>query len=151
MLYFEDYQVGDASKFGRYEVARDRVLAFAHEFDPQPAHLSDEGAAGTIFGELAASGWHTCAMFMAMNVERLQRDPERVGEGAIGLGIDNLRWLRPVYPGDVLRCEDKVVETSYVPKHPDKGLVSTKVRVINQQNVTVMSLVSRALFPRRGV
>src|SRR5215470_18257030 len=97
MRYFEDVEIGQKRRFGRYEVTRDEVLEFARKYDAQPFHLSDEAAAATHFGRLSASGWHTCAMTMAMLVENLKA---RRQAGLGSPGIDELRWLKPVYPGD---------------------------------------------------
>ena len=150
MRYWEDIAVGDRAAFGRYAVHRDEVLDFARRFDPQPFHLSDEGAAATHFKRLAASGWHTCAMTMAMNVEYMQRDGgETAGLGAAG--IDELRWLRPVYPGDVLRCETVVEEVRASNSRPDMGSVRNRMTVLNQDDVAVMTFVAIGLYRRRPV
>ena len=100
MQYFEDIVVGAKASFGSYEVTREEVIDFARRYDPQPFHLSDEAAAETHFGRLSASGWHTCAMAMSMIVENL-RNNKQAGLGSPG--VDELRWLKPVYPGDTLR------------------------------------------------
>ena len=148
MRYWEDIAVGDRASFGRYEVTRDEVLDFARKYDPQPFHLSDEGAAGTHFGRLAASGWHTTAMTMAMNVEYLHGDAgESAGLGAAG--IDELRWLKPVYPGDVLRCETLVEEVRASNSRPDMGSVRNRMTVFNQDDVPVMRFVAIGLWRRR--
>ena len=97
----------ETARFGHYEVTRDEVIEFARKYDPQPFHLSDEAAAETHFGRLSASGWHTCAMTMAMMVENMKRH-RQAGLGSPG--IDELRWLKPVYPGDTLRCESEMLE-----------------------------------------
>jgi acyl dehydratase len=107
LIYFEDLEVGSTASFGRYEVTREEVLEFARKYDPQPFHLSDEAAAQTHFGRISASGWHTCAMTMAMLVGNLT---ERRQAGLGSPGLDELRWLRPVYPGDVLRVETELLE-----------------------------------------
>ena len=107
MRYFEDIEVGSRKAFGHYDVTLDEVVGFASKYDPQPFHLSDEAAAKTHFGRLSASGWHTCAMTMAMIVKSFE-DSQEAGLGAAG--IDELRWLKPVYPGDTLRCESEILE-----------------------------------------
>src|SRR3954451_3410882 len=107
MIYFEDIEIGRETHFGSYEVTREEVLDFARKYDPQPFHLSDEAAATTFFGRLSASGWHTCAMTMSMVVANLEAN-NQAGLGSPG--IDELRWLKPVYPGDTLRCETEVIE-----------------------------------------
>ncbi len=147
MRYWEDIAIGDRAAFGRYHVDRDDVLDFARKFDPQPFHLSDEGAAGTHFGRLAASGWHTAAMTMAMNVEHMTASGAVAGLGAAG--IDELRWLKPVYPGDVLRCETVVEEIRASNSRPDMGSVRNRMTVFNQADVAVMSFVGIGLYRRR--
>ena len=100
MQYFEDIAVGGKASFGSYHVTREEVIDFASRYDPQPFHLSDEAAAQTHFGRISASGWHTCAMVMSMIVENLKNN-KQAGLGSPG--VDELRWLKPVYPGDTLR------------------------------------------------
>ncbi len=147
MRYWEDITVGDRAAFGRYEVTREEVVDFARKFDPQPFHLSDEGAAGTHFGRLAASGWHTAAMTMAMNVEYMHAQGPGASLGAAG--IDELRWLKPVYPGDVLRCETVVEETRASKSRADMGSIRNRMTVYNQDDVAVMSFVGIGLVRRR--
>ncbi len=146
MRYFEDIAVGETARFGDYPVERDEVIAFAERFDPQPFHLSDEAAAQTHFGRLAASGWHTCAMTMAMLVGHLKAD-EQAGLGSPG--IDALRWLVPVYPGDRLRCETEVIEARRSTSRPEMGIVKSRMTVFNQDDVAVMTFVSNGLIATR--
>ena len=146
MLYFEDMQVGLKRSFGRYEVTLDEVLEFARKYDPQPFHLSDEAAAETHFGRLAASGWHTCAMTMSMNVEAMKDNPS-AGLGAAG--VDDLRWLKPVYPGDTLRCETEVMETRPSNSRPDIGSIRSQTTTFNQHDEPVMRFTAIVLMRRR--
>jgi len=146
MQYFEDIIVGATASFGCYEVTRDEVIAFAAKYDPQPFHLSDEAAAQTHFGRLSASGWHTCAMVMAMVVENLKAN-RQAGLGSPG--IDTLKWLKPVYPGDVLRCETEVLEKRVSASRPDIGIYKGLMRVFNQDDVMVMTFVSNGLVQTR--
>lgn len=146
MKYFEDLVVGSRQSFGRKEVMRDEVVAFARQFDPQPFHLSDEAAAGTYFGRLSASGWHTCAMTMAMLVENMAQNPQA---GLGSPGIDELRWLTPVYPGDVLRCESEIIEKRASRSRPEMGIYKSRITVINQDDVPVLSMVSNGLMATR--
>jgi len=146
MLYLDDIQPGMKRSFGRYEVTREEVLDFARKYDPQPFHLSDEAAAGTHFGRLAASGWHSCAMTMAMFVEEMKAHPQ-ASLGAAG--IDELRWLKPVYPGDVLRCETEVLEVTPSRSRPEMGSVRSRMTTFNQHDVPVLSFVSLGLMRRR--
>ena len=146
MIYLEDLEVGRKASFGSYHVTREEVLAFARQYDAQPFHLSDEAAAQTHFGRIAASGWHTCAMTMAMIVENLGADPQ----AGLGLpGVDELRWLKPVYPGDTLRVESEIMEVTPSRSKPDIGSFRTLVTVFNQDDVAVLTFTSIVLMRRR--
>ena len=147
MRYFEDLVVGQADSFGHRLVERQEVIDFAGRYDPQPFHLDDAAAAATHFGRLSASGWHTCAMTMSMIVENF-RDTAVASLGAAG--IDALRWLKPVYPGDVLRCETVIEELRASRSRPEMGSVRTRLTVFNQDDVAVLSLVSIGLIATRG-
>ena len=144
--YFEDIIVGTKSRFGHYEVTREEVIAFASKYDPQAFHLDDDAAAVTHFGRLSASGWHTCAMTMAMLVENL-KSMDQAGLGSPGL--DELRWLKPVYPGDTLRCETEVIEKNRSRSRPEMGSFRSKMAVYNQDDVVVMSFTSIGLIRTR--
>jgi len=146
MQYFEDIEVGTKANFGKYEVTRDEVVAFAQKYDPQPFHLSDEAAAATHFGRLSASGWHTCAMTMAMVVENLKAN-RQAGLGSPG--IDELRWLRPVYPGDTLRCESEVLDKRASESRPEMGIFHSRMTVFNQDDKPVMTFISTGLVSTR--
>lgn len=143
MQYFEDIAVGASQAFGRYEVTREEVIEFASKYDPQPFHLDDEAAAATHFGRLSASGWHTCAMTMAMLVENLKAN-RQAGLGSPG--IDQLRWLKPVFPGDTLRCESEVLEKRRSKSRPEMGLFKSRLTVFNQDDAPVMQMVSNGLI-----
>ncbi len=146
MQYFEDIEVGHTARFGRYEVTRDEVVAFAGKYDPQPFHLSDEAAAETHFGRLSASGWHTCAMTMAMVVENLNAN-RQAGLGSPG--IDELRWLKPVYPGDTLTCETEILDKRRSRSRPEMGSYRSRMTVLNQQGERVMTFISIGLIRTR--
>ena len=118
LVYFEDLAPGITAAFGRYEVTREEVIEFARKYDPQPFHLSDEAAAQTHFGRLSASGWHTCAMVMRMLVDNIT---ERKQAGLGSPGLDELRWLKPVYPGDLLRVESEVLSKRQSQSRPLQG------------------------------
>jgi acyl dehydratase len=145
--YFEDLEIGAETHFGSYEVTREEVLEFARKYDPQPFHLSDEAAAKTYFGRLAASGWHTCAMTMATIVKYFG-----TGEGQAGLGspgVDELRWLRPVYPGDTLHVNGKIVDKTPSRSRPNIGSFRTQTIVTNQDGEAVLRFTSIVLIKRR--
>ncbi|MGP1354673.1 MAG: MaoC family dehydratase [Parasphingopyxis sp.] len=146
MLYFEDIEIGRKSSFGRYEVTREEVIEFATKYDPQPFHLDDEAAAQTYFGRISASGWHTCAMTMRMVVENMAAN-RQAGLGSPG--VDEIRWLKPVYPGDVLRCESEVIEKRASKSRPDMGSMRGRMTVFNQNDEPVMTFISIGLIRRR--
>lgn len=146
MKYLEDMVVGAETYLGSYEVTREEVLEFARKYDPQPFHLSDEAAAKTHFGRIAASGWHTTAMTMAMLVKYLESDPQ-AGLGAAG--IDELRWKIPVYPGDTLHSSGTILEVTPSRSKPDIGTIRTRTTVRNQDGRVVMTFVSIVLMRRR--
>jgi acyl dehydratase len=146
MRYFEDFEVDSETVFGHYDVSREEVLDFARKYDPQPFHLSDEAAAKTHFGRLAASGWHTCAMTMAVIARRV------VEEGQAGLGspgVDELRWLKPVHPGDRLTVSGRILEKIPSRSKPQIGVIRSQVTVTNQDQVPVMTFISIVMYLRR--
>lgn len=147
MRYFEDIEIGKTQKFGNYQVVREEVIDFASKYDPQPFHLDDEAAAKTHFGRLSASGWHTCAMTMAMLVENLKNNKEA---GLGSPGIDQLRWLKPVFPGDTLRVETTVIEKRQSQSRPEMGIYKAELTIFNQNDEPVMSMVSNGLIRVRG-
>ncbi|WP_336963249.1 MaoC family dehydratase [Sphingobium aquiterrae] len=140
VAYFEDIAIGQKEPFGPYEVNRDEVIAFASAYDPQPFHLDDEAAAQTHFGRVAASGWHTTAMFMSMFVKTMQEQGERQKASLGALGVDELRWLRPVYPGDTLSGEIEVIEKTPSRSRPEMGVIKSRVTVHNQHGEPVLSM-----------
>lgn len=143
MLYFEDLEIGSTQRFGHYPVTREEVIEFAGKYDPQPFHLDDEAAAQTYFGQLSASGWHTGSMAMRMIVENMKTS-QQAGLGSPG--IDELRWLKPVYPGDTLRCETELLEKRRSASRPEMGSFKSRLTVFNQDDVPVMTLVSIGLI-----
>ena len=145
MRYFDDVEVGDATEFGHYDVTREEVLEFARKYDPQPFHLSDEAAAKTHFGRLAASGWHTCAMTMAV-IARHVVDDEQAGLGSPG--VDELRWMKPVYPGDRLTVRGTIVDKTPSRSKPALGSFRTLNWITNQDGVDVMSFTSIVMMQR---
>jgi acyl dehydratase len=143
--YFEDVQVGDVMRFGHYEVTREEIIEYARQFDPQPFHLDEEAARASMFGGLIASGWHTGAMFIRMVVEHMT--PVHATSGA--MGFDDLKWIRPVRPGDVLSVESVIREKSESRSRPDRVTVKIESRISNQRGEVVMSLVSLVIYLRR--
>lgn len=147
MRYYEDLEVGSVERFGRYEVTMDEVLDFARKYDPQPFHLSDEAAAQTYFGRISASGWHTCAMTMRMMVDNFTAH----AQASLGSpGLDQVRWHKPVYPGDVLTCETELLDKRVSRSRPGLGITKTHTRVFNQDGDLVMSHIANELIRMRG-
>jgi acyl dehydratase len=145
-LYWEDFTVGQVREFGRCEVTRDAVIAFALEFDPQPFHLDDAAAEQSLFGRLAASGWHTAAMAMRMMCDGYLLDSASLGSP----GIDQLRWKKPVFPGDVLRMRLTVVSARALDSRPGVGVIQSLSEVLNQHDDVVMSMQGSSFFTRRS-
>ena len=143
--YWEDFQVGAVREFGAMPVTREAMLAFAGQFDPQPFHLDDAAAAASLFGQLSASGWHTCAMAMRMMCDDYLLDSSSLGSP----GIDNLRWLKPVHPGDTLSVRLTVLEARPMASRPTVGLVSSKWEVLNQHREIVLTMQGWGMFGRR--
>ena len=146
MIYLEDLAVGDRAEMGTYEVTREEVIDFATKYDPQPFHLSDEAAARTHFGRLAASGWHTAAMTMSVVVRHITRT-EQAGLGSPG--VDSLRWVKPVYPGDTLSVASEVIEVTPSRSKRDIGSLRSNVVVSNQHREAVMTFSSIFIMRRR--
>ena len=147
MQYFEDLEVGSKDSFGNYTVDREEIISFAAQFDPQAFHLDDDAAAQMHFGSIVASGWHTCAMTMRMLVEHME-GAKRAGLGSPG--VDEIRWHRPVYPGDTLRIETELIDKTPSRSRPDMGSYRSLVSVYNQENTVVMTLKSIGLIRRRS-
>lgn len=147
MLYYEDIQLNIIQKFGHYEVTREEVIEFASKYDPQPFHLDDEAAAQTHFGRLSASGWHSAAMMMRMMADHM-KSHKQAGLGSPG--VDNLRWIKPVYPGDTLRCEQVTLEKRRSESRPEMGILKGQIEVFNQHDEKVMTMESTGLIQVRG-
>ena len=145
MRYLEDFAVGQKFSYGALRVAGERIRSFAAEFDPQPFHLDDSAARASLFGGLAASGWHTAAMTMRLLVES---DVKPAG-GIIGAGFDEFRWPRPVRPGDELRIEAEVLEVRASRSRPEQGLVKLRTTTFNQNDEPVQVSVGNLVVPRR--
>jgi len=145
MRYFEDFSEGNELPFGPHTVTRAEIIAFAVEFDPQPFHLDERAAADTLLGGLAASGWHTCALFMRMMFEGWLRETASMGSP----GVDSLKWMRPVRPGDVLSGRSVVLEVRASTSKPDRGFIKMRHEVVNARGETVMVLENPIMLQRR--
>lgn len=142
--YFDDLKVGDRFKSEPLKVTEKQVIEFAHKFDPQMFHLNRKSAERTIFKGLIASGWHTAAMTMHLFVQTLN-----FAEGAIGLGIDKLRWPNVVRPGDVLTVETKILRLRRSRSRPDYGIIRLRKVTINQRGEIVQTMLASVMVPRR--
>jgi acyl dehydratase len=142
--YFEDLKVGDRFKSQAYKVSEEQIVSFAREFDPQPFHLDRAVGARTMFGGLIASGWHTAAITMRLFVQTLS-----FAEGAIGLGVDELRWPNAVKPGDELQVEVEIVDLRQSRSKPTHGVVRLRYVTTNQRGEIVQTMFASALVPRR--
>ena len=142
--YFEDFEPGQVVELGSVDVSEEEILEFARRYDPQPFHVDAEAAKGSVFGGLIASGWHTGALWMRLYVDAM------LGASAQGSpGIEELRWLAPVRPGDTLLGRLTVLDATPSERRPDRGTIRIRGEMVNQDGVTVLSMVSRGHFGRR--
>jgi acyl dehydratase len=143
--YLDDFAVGQTFGSRRMRIDEDRIKSFAAEFDPQPFHLDAEAARKSLFGGLAASGWHTAALTMRLLVES---EIKPVG-GIVGAGFDEFRWPRPVRPGDELRVESEVLEVRASKSRPEQGIIKVRTTTLNQNGEAVQIFVGNLVVPRR--
>jgi acyl dehydratase len=142
--YFDDLKVGDRFKSEPLEVTEKQLIEFAHKFDPQMFHLDRKSAERTIFKGLIASGWHTAAMTMRLFVRTMN-----FAEGAIGLGVDELRWPNAVRPGDVVAVETEIVDLRPSRSKPNYGIIRLRNVTTNQRGEIVQTMLASAMVPRR--
>jgi len=145
MRYFEDFTVGQVVDLGTVSPTAEAIIAFAREYDPQPFHVDPEAATSSVYGGLIASGWHTGALYMRLYVDAILLDAASHGSP----GIDELRWLRPVRPGDVLRASFTVLETRPSVRRADRGSVRFAGAMTNQSGEQAMTMLATGLFGRR--
>ncbi len=134
--YFEDYPTGAVYEFGSIAVEEAEIIAFAQRFDPQPFHTDPEAAKQSAFGGLIASGWHTASLTMRLLVDHFISREASLGSP----GVDELRWIKPVRPGDVLSLRLTVLETKRLQSQPDRGIIRSLVEVLNQNEKVVMTM-----------
>lgn len=145
MLYFEDFPAGDVRESPPRTITREEMVAFARQYDPQPFHLDEDAAKRTIYGGLIGSGWLTMAVTMRLLWDTLLKDVVSLGSP----GSDEIRWLRPVRPGDTLRARFTIVEAIPSRSKPDRGVVKTLTEVLNQHGDVVMTQRGMGMFGRR--
>jgi acyl dehydratase len=143
--YLDDFVVGQTFGSGRLQIDETRIKSFATEFDPQPFHLDEEAARQTFFQGLAASGWHTAALTMGLLVE----SELKPAGGIVGAGFDELRWPRPVRPGDELRVESEILEVRPSKSRPEQGLIKVRTTTLNQNGEAVQVSVGNLIVPCR--
>ena len=143
--YWEDMTVGQARDLGTITPTAEEIVAFASQFDPQPFHLDEEAAKDSVFGGLCASGWHTCALAMRLMVTNFLHESSSLGSP----GLESLKWLKPVFPGDTLRLQHTVIESRPMTKRLDVGLVRTVWAMFNQHGEQVLHMEGYGMFRRR--
>jgi acyl dehydratase len=146
MRYFEDFQPGEVIPVGSYVMPREEIIAFARQFDPQPFHVDDEAARRSIFGGIIASGWHTASVCHRLLVDGLLKVTTSMGSP----GLDELRWLLPVRPGDEISVRIEVLTSTPSRSKPDRGSIKTRMEVRNQKGELVMTEVATMLVSRRS-
>jgi len=144
MRYFNDLKTGDRFESATFSVTADAIMEFGRQWDPQSFHIDPALAERTMFGGLIASGWHTAAITMRLFVQTLD-----FAEGAIGLGVDELRWPTPVRPRDVLRVETEIVDSRPSRSKPSHGIIRLSNTTRNQRNEVVQTMYASALVPKR--
>jgi acyl dehydratase len=144
LLYLDDLQVGAKYLSKTHLIDEQQIKTFARQFDPQPFHLDDEAARSTLFGGLAASGWHTAAITM----ELIVTGPARYAGGMIGAGVE-LRWPTPTRPGDILQAESEIIEVTPSRSKPDRGIATVRTLTRNQRGEVLQDMTSKLMVPRR--
>lgn len=145
--YFEDFAVGDTFDLGEYTFTAEEIVAFARQFDPQPFHLDEAAGQASHFGGLVASGWHTCSIMMRLNVQQLANRSASMGSP----GIDEIRWLKPVRPGDTLNVTSATLAVRASQSKPDRGTVTQLWTATNQHGEEVCRFKGTGMILRRPV
>lgn len=146
MLTFEDFKPGHFATLGPRHVTREEIISFAAEYDPQPMHLDEEAGRRSLAGGLSGSGWHMCALAMRMQVDGIIGQADSLG----GLGVDEVKWLAPLRPGDDLTLEVHVDDARVSKSRPDAGIVKIRTEMFNASGEKLMTLVSNGLMRRRA-
>jgi acyl dehydratase len=145
-VWWEDVEVGQVIDLGSLSPTSEEIVTFATQFDPQPFHLSEEGGKASVFGGLCASGWHTCSLAMRLMVTNFLNQSSSLGSP----GLENIRWLKPVFPGDTLSLRQTVLEKRPMSKRPDVGLLRTQWEMFNQHGDQVLHMEGYGMFRRRS-
>lgn len=145
MRYFDDFAVGQVTEFPPRHVTEDEIIAFARDYDPQPFHIDPTAAAASPFKGIIASGWHTAGMMMRLMVDNLLRNAASMGSP----GVEQLRWVKPVRPGDTLYLKGTILEVIPSRSKPDRGIVVTQYEMRNQNGETVLTMRGKGMYGRR--
>ncbi|MFN4165111.1 MAG: MaoC family dehydratase [Ferrovibrio sp.] len=145
MKYLEDFAVGQVLEFPPRTVSEDEIIAFARDYDPQPFHLDKEAAKQSLFGGLCASGWHTAGLMMRMLVDHMIGKYASMGSP----GVDQLRWVKPVFPGDTLLLRGEVLEVRPSQSKPDRGVITSRYEMRNQKGEVVLTMQAKGMYSRR--
>ena len=143
--YLEDFSTDWKAEYGPRRVTREEIIGFAAQYDPQPMHLDEEAARHTMLGGLAASGWHTCCIMMKMIADGLLLDTASMGAP----GIEEVKWLKPIRPGDSLTVRGSVTSVRISQSKPDRGFVTFLWEVFNGHGEKVMTLICPQMIERR--
>ena len=144
--YFDDFEIGEEIELGSVVVTESAIVEFAEEFDPQPFHVDPQAAVESPFGGLVASGWHTCSLYMRLLCDGLVADSSSQGS----TGMEELRWLAPVRPGDTLRARYVVLDARRSDKRPNRGTITFRAEMLNQDDVLVLRMVGRGQYGTRS-
>lgn len=145
MRYFEDFQVGDVFELGTASVTEEEIIAFARQFDPQPFHVDPAQARASVFGGIIASGWHTASLLMRLLVDNFLRETLSLGSP----GLDEVRWLQPLRPGDTLRARFTILECRASKSRTEMGILRSRSEVFNQRDELLMTVIGVHLVGRR--
>ena len=143
--WFDDFAVGEQFEFGAYVVSEDEIIDFARRYDPQPFHLDHEAAKASHFGGLVASGWMTSAVLMRLLCDHFIPRQSSMGSP----GVDEVRWLKPLRPGDTVRARVEVTETRASQSKPDRGVIRCRHQLLNQHDEVVMSMHGMGMYKKR--
>lgn len=146
-LTFEDFQPGNFGTFGPRHVTREEIIAFATEYDPQPMHLSDEAGKASLLGGLAGSGWHMCALMMRILCDGILLRAESLGAP----GVDEMKWLAPLFPGDDLTVDVDVLSARVSKSRPELGIVTLKCVMKNASGTSIAEMTTPLMIRRRSV
>lgn len=145
MKYLEDFAVGQVLEFPPRTVSEEEIIAFARDYDPQPFHLDKEAAKQSLFGGLCASGWHTAGLMMRMLVDHMIGKYASMGSP----GVDQLRWVKPVFPGDTLLLRGEILEVRPSQSKPDRGVITSRYEMRNQKGEVVLTMQAKGMYGRR--